>query len=254
MMRDIENKINDIDLKIDNNRKKIKSVESRDAFQKVFDEKTLNLLNKQLFNGKITKIVGLISQGKEANVYFGYDSKSMPIAIKIYKISSQSAQWKKPYILGDFRFKKIGITPEKIIDTWCQKEYRNLLDAYRNQIKCPQPLFFKGNILIMQFIGSTDGNPAPKLKDMVLETNNIQFELKTSLDFIENLYKKAKLIHSDLSEFNILYYQGSQVLIDMSQSVPITHPKAKEFLIRDIKNVIHFYSKFNIETPSPMDV
>ena len=52
------------------------------------------------------EIVGIISQGKEANVYFAYGEQNQPIAIKIYKIDIQSAKWMKNYIKGDPGLKK----------------------------------------------------------------------------------------------------------------------------------------------------
>jgi RIO kinase 1 len=57
---------------------------------------------------------------------------------------------------------------------------------------------------------------------------------------IDTLYKKAGLVHADLSEFNILY--GDQpYLIDMGQSVTRDHPRALAFLMRDIRNINRFF-------------
>jgi RIO kinase 1 len=55
------------------------------------------------------------------------------------------------------------------------------------------------------------------------------------------LYKKAGLIHADLSEFNILFGDRPFV-IDMGQSVTTDHPRAFQFLKRDIANINHFFS------------
>jgi len=71
------------------------------------------------------------------------------------------------------------------------------------------------------------------------------------LDFIKILYQKAKLVHGDLSEFNILYHNQKPVVIDISQAVSIHHPKAEVFLARDIKNIFKYFDKLGIETPSP---
>jgi len=62
-------------------------------------------------------------------------------------------------------------------------------------------------------------------------------------------YLKAHLIHSDLSEFNIILKpDGHLLIIDWPQAVRIDHANAKELLKRDIKNVLIFFSrKFNIE-------
>ena len=57
------------------------------------------------------------------------------------------------------------------------------------------------------------------------------------------MFLKSKLVHGDLSEFNILYWNGNQYIIDVSQAVSIYHPSALSYLKRDIKNILLFYAK-----------
>ena len=71
------------------------------------------------------------------------------------------------------------------------------------------------------------------------------------LEFIRILYQKAKLVHGDLSEFNILYHNQKPVIIDISQAVSIQHPKAEIYLARDIKNIFNYFEKINVEIPDP---
>ncbi len=248
MSDDFEDKIVRIERRKDKNRVKKKNSEDRDAYQRVFDARTINLLQKLLNNQIIKEIVGTISQGKEANVYFAYGKKKKPLAIKIYKIDIQSARWMKNYIIGDPRFKKTGKSPDKVIFTWCQKEYKNLTQMYKVGLICPEPIYFKANILIMSYIGYNNGTPAKKLKDCIQDNNNPIKEYNVSIQFIKDLYHKAKLVHADLSEYNILYHEKKQFFIDVSQSVSINHPKALTFLIRDIKNINKFYNNSNVLT------
>merc|ERR1711971_1119208 len=75
---------------------------------------------------------------------------------------------------------------------------------------------------------------------------------------IRRLYHCAKLVHADLSEYNILVAPMSQVenafetsdelkdsiqivLIDFGQAVEIKHPSAREFLRRDLTMVQAFF-------------
>ena len=62
----------------------------------------------------------------------------------------------------------------------------------------------------------------------------------TILRYIDLLYNKAELVHGDLSEFNILYSE-KPYLIDMGQSVTRDHPRAYQFLMRDIRNINRFF-------------
>ena len=62
----------------------------------------------------------------------------------------------------------------------------------------------------------------------------------TIMRYIDLLYNKAELVHGDLSEFNILYSE-KPYLIDMGQSVTRDHPRAYQFLMRDIRNINRFF-------------
>ncbi|KAI4476525.1 hypothetical protein M0804_013504 [Polistes exclamans] len=53
------------------------------------------------------------------------------------------------------------------------------------------------------------------------------------------MYHKCKLVHADLSEYNMLYRDISLVLIDVSQSVKHDHPMALEFLRKDCTNIMN---------------
>ena len=54
----------------------------------------------------------------------------------------------------------------------------------------------------MSYIGDKDGTPAPKLKDSINRIADIEKEMNISINFIKKLYKQAKLVHGDLSEYN----------------------------------------------------
>jgi RIO kinase 1 len=221
------------------------------AFESVFDERTLTLLRKFITNGTLNNFYGRISAGKEANIYLAKDSEDQDVALKIYKIDSNTSKWMRNYIVGDPRFKKIPTNVSKIIFLWASKEFKNLKRAYKAGLSVPKPILVKNNLLIMEYIGF-ESTPAPKLKDVkgLIDADKI---FQKILDFIKNLYQKANLVHGDLSEFNILYHNQKPVVIDISQAVDIEHPKAEIFLVRDIKNIFYFFERLGIFTPDPKE-
>lgn len=244
-------KIDDLEKqKID--KKRIKNTDQTKkiaAIESVFDERTIFHLNKILRNGPLEEIVGIISAGKEANVYLGYDKKGKEVALKIYKIDSNTSRWMRNYIIGDPRFKKIPHSTSKIIYLWASKEFKNLKRASNANLNVPEPYYIRNNILMMDFIGF--GNiPAPKLKDLKKIDNPLD-TFDSILYFIKNLYQKANLVHGDLSEFNILYHNQEPIIIDISQAVSIHHPKSHFFLVRDIKNIFYYFEKIGVATPDP---
>jgi len=238
--------------KVDSKRiKKIDQSKKRAVIESVFDERTIFQLNKILTNGPLKEIEGIISAGKEANVYLAYDQDGNEVAIKIYKIDSNTSKWMRNYIVGDPRFKRIPNNISKIIYLWAGKEYKNLSRAYKAGLSVPKPIFIKNNILIMEYIGFGP-IPAPKLKDIKNPQENKKLVPKI-LEFIKELYQKAKLVHGDLSEFNILYHNQKPIIIDISQAVHTQHPKAEVYLVRDIKNMFNYFEKMGIKTPNPED-
>jgi len=64
------------------------------------------------------------------------------------------------------------------------------------------------------------------------------------------MYQTCRLVHADLSEFNLLYNDKKVYIIDVSQSVEHDHPRSLEFLRMDIKNVTDFFRKKGIITLS----
>ncbi|KKM89711.1 hypothetical protein LCGC14_1245950 [marine sediment metagenome] len=236
--------------KIDNQRiKKIDYTKKRATIESVFDERTIFTLHKLLVNGPLERIEGIISAGKEANVYLAYDLNRKEVAIKIYKIDSNTSKWMRNYINGDPRFKKLPRNVSKVIFLWASKEFKNLKRAYKAGLSVPDPIFVKNNVLIMEYIGF-ESIPAPVLKDIKKPKEPINL-MNQILTFIKILYQKAKLVHGDLSEFNILYHNQKPIIIDISQGVSIQHPKAEVFLVRDIKNIFKYFEKLGIETPDP---
>lgn len=249
---------NDYNIDIDNLEKKtldskrirkIDQSKKKAVIESVLDERTRDLLGKLLVNGPLESITGIISAGKEANVYLAYDQNHKEVAIKIYKIDINTSKWMRNYIVGDPRFKKVPHNISKIIYLWASKEYKNLKRAHRVGLVVPEPILIKKNILIMEYIGF-NSIPAPKLKDIKNPKEiNILFDKIKS--FIKDLYQKARLVHGDLSEFNILYHNQKPVIIDISQAVDIQHPKAEIYLVRDIKNIFNYFGKKGINLPDP---
>jgi RIO kinase 1 len=66
--------------------------------------------------------------------------------------------------------------------------------------------------------------------------------------------RKAKLVHADLSEYNLLFWDGKVVVIDVGQSVPVDHPRAAEWFKRDLGNIAHFFHRLRVDvTPISLE-
>ena len=59
---------------------------------------------------------------------------------------------------------------------------------------------------------------------------------------------EAKLVHGDLSYYNILNLNEEPIIIDVSQSVVLDNPISKELLERDINTLVREYTKLGVKT------
>ncbi|XP_065085945.1 serine/threonine-protein kinase RIO1 [Ochlerotatus camptorhynchus] len=235
--------------KADSDRLRSKDKQDRATAEQVMDPRTRMILFKLLNRDMICEINGCISTGKEANVYHATAKTGMDYAIKIFKTSILIFKDRDKYVTGEFRFRH-GYSkhnPRKMVRTWAEKEMRNLVRMKKCDLPVPEPILLRSHVLVMEFIGK-DGWPAPKLKDVELSGSKARELYRDAVEMMWAMYSKCKLVHADLSEFNLLYHDGKIVIIDVSQSVEHEHPHALEFLRKDCNNITDFFRKKDVST------
>ena len=229
-----------------------KDKSDRATTEQVLDPRTRMILFKLLSRGLLSNISGCVSTGKEANVYYA-DGASGPCAVKVYKTSILIFKDRDRYVNGEYRFRHgyARHNPRKMVRLWAEKEMRNLSRLYQNGIACPRPIILRGHVLVMSFLGS-DGWPHPKLKDANISDRVARELYLECVMIIRRLYWSCKLVHADLSEYNMLYdtVNGCLYIIDVSQSVEHDHPHALEFLRKDCTNVTEFFRKKGVAVMS----
>lgn len=237
--------------KDDARRLRHKEKSDRATSEQVIDPRTRMILYRMLNNGTVEEVHGCISTGKEANVYYATTPAGDARAIKIYKTSILVFKDRDRYVSGEFRFRKgyCKSNPRKMVKLWAEKEMRNLLRIHQARIPCPQPLYLRSHILMMEFLGK-DGWPAPRLKDAVLTQEQLERSYYQCIKMMRRMFHRCRLIHADLSEYNILFHKNRMYFIDVSQSVEHDHPNALQFLRKDISNITDFFSRNNVVTLS----
>ncbi|KAJ8494791.1 hypothetical protein ONZ45_g13116 [Pleurotus djamor] len=210
----------------------IKDKADRATTEQVLDPRTRIILFKMIGRGLIQEINGCISTGKEANVYHALTPDSTHLAVKIFKTSILVFKDRDRYVSGEFRFRR-GYNrhnPRKMVRLWAEKEMRNLKRLVTAGIRCPEPAEVRENVLVMTFLGDSEGWPSPRLKDASLPEGSHQYLYEELVLVMRILYHQCKLVHADLSEYNILYHESHLYIIDVSQSVEHDHPSAFDFL------------------------
>ena len=252
-------------------RRKDKS--DRATVDKVLDQRTLKILERLQARGKLASLRGSLCTGKESNVYVAEASTGLcckfikgvqeadgedeqeqmvAVAVKIFKTSIMPFRDRERYIRSEKRFQRFCTSnPRKLIKLWAEKEVRNLKRLNSAGIPSPSPVYLKNNILVMTLVGGYE-DVAPRLRDA--DISDVGGCYLQCIEIIRNMYRKAGLVHADLSEFNLLYFGDVVYVIDVGQSVETSHDNAQRFLIMDINNINSFFEKRGVSVERGNDL
>ncbi|EKD21167.1 uncharacterized protein L3040_000794 [Drepanopeziza brunnea f. sp. 'multigermtubi'] len=246
-----------------------KDKSDRATNEQVLDPRTRMILLQMINRGIVSEVNGCLSTGKEANVYGaisiptsdgGEEQPSIHRAIKVYKTSILVFKDRDRYVTGEHRFRS-GYhkgNNRAMVKVWAEKEFRNLKRLYLAGIPCPEPVYLRLHVLVMGFLGDKKGWAAPRLRDAELQGEDVDEQWRLlyiqMIGLMRRMYHTCKLVHADLSEYNVLYHQKKLFIIDVSQSVEHDHPRSLEFLRMDIKNVSDFFRRKSVEVLSEQAV
>ena len=221
-----------------------KMSEDYDVFDNVFDMPTLMTINELRRDGIIQYIETSLAAGKESKVYLAVAPDSSLRIVKIYLIVSAEFKKRMQYIAGDPRFSDIKRGSRSLIMTWARKEFKNMHTAHAAGVRVPLPIAVKKNVLVMEFVADSEGNPMPALINTEEITLN---DYQQVIEQMTMLYQKAKLVHADLSEYNIFKTNLGIMLFDFGSAIDIQQPNSKQFLFRDVSNINRFFEKRGID-------
>jgi len=228
---------------IDDWRMRRKDANDRKVVDEVFDKRNLMRLYKLFSDGTLDRLDFAVATGKEGNVFRATTPEGNLVAVKIYRTTTATFKDMAKYVQGDPRFKGITSNRRKIILAWAAKEFGNLQRLTEAGVRVPKPIAHHQNIVVMEYIG-TEVEPAREMRNVVLD--DPEGVARKILGYLRLSYQKAKLVHGDVSEFNVLMLDQEPVIIDVGQAVLLEHPLAEELLERDVANVARYFKKYGI--------
>ena len=189
-------------------------------------------------NGLVDDVVTILGTGKEADVYLGR-WRGADLVLKVYRL--HRTPHKKKALIG-YAMDQIGLI--------AANEFTILQKAYRAGVPVPTPARRVDNMFTMRYLGGE--SKAPLLKDAVLDEPEIA--AREAVALVERLLD-AHIVHGDLSEYNILYWNGRLFVIDFPQAIDFSSnvtrhiliEEAKPLLLRDLKNLEHFFTRLDVE-------
>ena len=239
--------------------------DDRATSEQCLDPRTRLILFRMLSMGVFELVDGCLSTGKEANVYYAKpgnirfhdcfkkktdnettseEEEVKEYAVKIYKTSILVFKDRDKYVSGEYRWRKgyCKSNPRKMVKVWAEKEMRNYRRLYAASIPCPKPILLKNHVLVMEFLGN-NGWPSPRIKDAQLSGKRMREAYVQTVTVMRHMFQRCRLVHGDLSEYNLLWHNQKVYVIDVSQSVESDHPSALDFLRKDVSNVNAFFQK-----------
>src|SRR5256885_640565 len=225
-----DRRMRQLEIQVDALRTSEKDSESRKTYDEVFDHAALLTIADLITDGVISTLDYPVSTGKEANVFHATGPDGRAKAVKIYRIANATFRNISVYIDGDPRFKKVKRAIRPTLWAWAQKEYKNLVRMEDAGVRVPTPERVHNNVLVMEYIGD-ETQPAPVLREVRLEDPTAVYA-----DVVANLQaiRKAELVHADMSEYNLLWWDRRVVVIDVGQAVTPAHPPASGWVKRDV--------------------
>ncbi|HNW55931.1 MAG TPA: RIO1 family regulatory kinase/ATPase [bacterium] len=201
--------------------------------------------------GHQIEIVSEIKSGKEAEVYRALFDEQL-VAIKIYRDpnernfskADQYLAGKNYHLLSQRKAVAKGNSFAKKLkqDNWIKREFFILEKLYQRGAQIPQPIFCSEGAIVMELLGDKE-TVAPRLCDIKLTKEEAPEVFEQIIKTMIILWQ-AGLVHADLSEYNVLFWQKKAYLIDFPQAVDIRHhPEYNELLERDLRNLYNFFSK-----------
>ena len=210
--------------------------------------------------GLIESVIRQVKSGKEATVYM---CRARPwtggefFAAKVYR-PREERSFRNDAMYREGRMavlkerdrravaKKTGWGREVLFGQWLFQEYENLNVLHAAGARVPRPVARGESAVLLEWIGDESG-AAPHLREVRPSHDDAAALLDVLVGQVE-LFLRENLVHGDLSEYNVLFWQGGLTVIDLPQMVdPRFNHSAQRLLTRDLENVCRYFARFGVQ-------
>jgi RIO kinase 2 len=200
-------------------------------------------LNALVKRGIVEALGSPLGLGKESDVYDAKGRRNTRIALKFHR-------------LGRISFRQTrrtrGYVAERAHTSWvyqarmaATREFAAMKRASRARVPVPKPIGQNRHLVVMSMFEGSELSKINAMPEPVTTLRRILLKLRL-------LFVDARLVHGDLSEYNILMAESGQfVFIDWPQSISVSDPGANELLERDVSNLVKFFArKYSVFVPA----
>jgi RIO kinase 1 len=130
---------------------------------------------------------------------------------------------------------------------WPVNELEMLRRAWDAGASVPYPVDRTDDGILMEYLGDAE-QAAPRLVDARLAPDQLRDAWDQLVESVR-LLAADKVVHGDLSVYNLLWWGGRVVIIDFPQAVDArTNPEAPGLLQRDVENVAIWFGRRGVAT------
>uniref|UniRef100_A0A7C2BKU8 non-specific serine/threonine protein kinase n=1 Tax=Thermosphaera aggregans TaxID=54254 RepID=A0A7C2BKU8_9CREN len=176
-----------------------------------------------------------IGVGKESEIYIGLAPGGVKVAVKFLRIGRTS-----------FRRTKILRTwVEEPHTSWykqariaAEREFKALKELSLQRALVPTPFGYDRHVVVTEYVEGVELYRRPTLE-------NPEEVFWKAIDTLRIAYQDVGIVHSDLSEYNIIVRVDDQtpLIIDWPQYVYRDHPSSMDLLRRDVEYLVKFFNK-----------
>jgi len=221
--------------------------------------KTPKRIEPLIQDGIVDKVDRQLMSGKEANVYIVICGENIRCA-KVYKEANKRSFHQAVHYTEGRKVKNSRMARAMEKGTrygrkereaaWQNAEVDALYKLAAAGVRVPHPYGFYEGVLLMELVSDANGEPAPRLNDLVLTAELAQQYHQILIREVVRMLC-AGIVHGDLSEYNILVDSNGPVIIDLPQAIDAAaNNNACKMLERDVDNLATYFGQFAPELRS----
>lgn len=210
-------------------------------------------------DGIVDRVDRQLMSGKEANVYVVICGGNIRCA-KVYKEANKRSFRQAVHYTEGRKVKNSRLARAMEKGTcygrqeqeaaWQNAEVDALYKLAAAGVRVPHPYGFYEGVLLMELVSDVNGEPAPRLNDLVLTAELAQQYHQVLIKQVVRMLC-AGIIHGDLSGYNILVDSNGPVIIDLPQAIDAAaNNNARKMLERDVENLANYFCQFAPELRS----
>ena len=210
--------------------------------------------------GAVDTELGVLKTGKEADVHLleravPGSGRSSLLAVKRYRSSEHRMFHRDAGYLEGRRVRRsremramttrTAFGRDLLAGQWASAEFAALSRLWELGggddvdgdlgLRVPYPVQLIGTELMLEFVGSPDGEAAPRLAQLRPDGDELADLWRQFVSAVRVLAVDG-LAHGDLSPYNVLVHDGRLVVIDLPQVVDlVANPQGTSFLARDVR-------------------